>query len=119
MPQGKNEVHRTLGQGNKFGCQGKLSVPIADSALGQIIGGHLDGDPVARGDANSVLSDPARGVAQSRVLVLKPDLEQRVGQQLLDHALKLDGVFLRHSDPLLSDRRMDHVDAQTEKATGV
>ena len=67
-----------------------------DSALGQVIGGHLDGDLVAGEDADVVHPHLAGDVCEDFVAGLQLRPESGVGQSLGNDGLDGDRFFLRH-----------------------
>jgi hypothetical protein len=71
-------------------------VPEGDAALGEVVGGHLEGDRVARDDADVVLLEFAASVGDQGVVVFEGDAIATVGQHFGDRALHFDEFFLGH-----------------------
>src|SRR5580704_13904643 len=74
-----------------------LLVAVNDPASGQIVWTELYRHPVAREDADEILSHASRYVRQNLVLVFKLDFEHRVGQRLYDSCHYFNRVFLRQT----------------------
>ena len=74
-----------------------LLVAVYDPAPGQIVRTELYRHPVAREDADEILSHASRYVRQNLVLVFKLDFEHRVGQRLYDSCHYFNRVFLRQT----------------------
>jgi hypothetical protein len=64
------------------GNRGRLTVPEGDSAFGQIVRGHLEGDFIAGQDANPVAAQPAREMRENHPFVLELHAEQTAGKLL-------------------------------------
>ena len=60
----------------------------SDPALGQIVRGHFDVDPVTGQHPDPVLAHLARGMGQNLVLVFQHDTKHRIGQQFHNRARK-------------------------------
>ena len=74
-------------------CRAGSASAIDDAALGQIVGGHLDGDLVAGEDADVVLAHLARDMGGYDVARLQLDAKRSIGQGLDDLALELNCLF--------------------------
>ena len=61
-----------------------------DAAFGEVVGGHLYQNLVARQHPNPVLAHLAGRMGDDLVLVLEFDAEGGVGQQLYDRARELE-----------------------------
>ena len=78
-----------------------------DSGFGQVVGGHLHGDFIARQDADKIGPQFAGDVCQHRMaiglalFVEQLDLEHSVGHSLADDAFYFDDIFFRQADCLL------------------
>src|SRR2546423_12297776 len=73
------------------------SVSVGDSTAGQVVGGELDLDLVARKDADVVLPHLSRDRREDAVTAVDLHSEHRAGQSLDDLAFDLDLLlFLRH-----------------------
>src|SRR5688572_4372430 len=73
-----------------------LATAVDDAPLGQIIGRELDGDLVAREDADVVLAHLSGDVRGDHMSVFQLDSESRVGQGLDDLAIHLNRFFFSH-----------------------
>src|SRR5437773_855233 len=72
------------------------AVAVGDAAAGEVVGGELDPDAVARQDTDEEFAHAARDVGQHAVAVLELDLERGVGEGFLDDGVKLDVVGSWH-----------------------
>src|SRR5512147_898150 len=63
-------------------CSLRLFESVCHTALGEVVGRHLDQHLVARQHANAVFAHLAGGVADDLVAVFEFDPERRVGQKL-------------------------------------
>ena len=77
---------------------GRLGRQVAegDPALGQVVGGHLEGHLIARDDADVVLLELAAGVGDQVVAVFQGDAVAAVRQHFRDAAVHFDEFFLGH-----------------------
>jgi len=66
------------------------AVAVDDAALGEIVGGHLEIDPVAGKNLDPVPAEAAGDVGQDRLAVLELDREGRTRKNLLDRPEKLE-----------------------------
>src|SRR5579859_1993204 len=71
----------------------------ADSALAEVVRGHLHGDPVAREDTDPEFLQTAGAIAESFVPIIEPHPKSGVGQALQDGAVEFEEVFLGHASP--------------------
>jgi hypothetical protein len=79
-----------------------LLEPVRNSTSGQVVGGQLHRDLVARQNPDVVHPHLARHVGQDPVAVVQLHPEHRVGQRLHHSALHLDCVFLGHGRSVLA-----------------
>ena len=70
------------------------AVPVDDAALGEVVGGHLEIDPVAGEYLDAVAPEASGDVCQDRLAVLEFDGEGRTRKDLFDGAEQLEGGFL-------------------------
>src|SRR6185437_16800388 len=70
-----------------------LSAAVDDAALGQVVGGHFDGDLVTGQNPDVVFAHLARYVGRDDMAGLEFDAKRRIGQGLDDLALELNGLF--------------------------
>ena len=64
-----------------------------NSRLGQVVGGHLDRNPVARQNADSVLLHASRRVGEHFVPTFQGNAEPGIGQNFAYDAFKFDQIF--------------------------
>src|SRR3954454_90148 len=69
---------------------------VDDAGAVEVVGGELDPDAVARGDADAEALHPARDVPEHHVLVVQLDPEGGVWQGLPPLALELDRLGVGH-----------------------
>ena len=83
------------GSRNRFPCalSAQLLGSPSDSALGQIIGRHLDGHLVSRHDANVVHPQLTGNVCQNGVLVLQLHLKHCIRQRFENDAFYLNDIL--------------------------
>src|SRR5690606_27620209 len=74
------------------GCRGSAAAE-GDAALGEVVGSELNGDAVAREDADVVLAHLAGDMSRDHVPVVQFYAKQRVGEGLDDRSLHLDVLF--------------------------
>src|SRR5688500_5603158 len=65
------------------------------AALAEVVGAHLDMDPVADHRADAEAPHLAGGVGDDPVIVVEPDAEAAVGEDLVDQPLDGEDLFLR------------------------
>ena len=65
-----------------------------DAPFGQIIRGHLDGDPIARENADAIFLHSARSVSQHFMSAFQGDAKTGVRQNFADNTLEFDKIFL-------------------------
>src|SRR6266481_303388 len=97
-------TRRWEGAADRFG--GDMPRPLlleaeGDTALGEVVGRHLDINLVAGKHANAVLAHLARGVREHLVVIVELDAKHRVRQQLGDRAGEFYEIFLRHPAPVI------------------
>ncbi|CEE68314.1 hypothetical protein XAC2852_380087 [Xanthomonas citri pv. citri] len=76
--------------------QNRLLHAVGNTTLGQVVGSHLNFDPVAGQDADVVLAHTAGDVGDDFMPVLQLDPERGVGKRLADAAFEFNGVVFRH-----------------------
>jgi hypothetical protein len=69
-------------------------VAIDDSSFGQVVGRHLEIDPITRENTNSVPAQTPGNVCEDDVSVIELDRKGRAGEDLLDAPGDLEGGFL-------------------------
>jgi len=69
-------------------------VAVDDSSLGQIVGRHLEIDPVARENSDAVPAQATGDVREDDVSVIELDRKGRAREDLLDAPGDLEGGFL-------------------------
>src|SRR4051794_40719479 len=87
----RQRSHMGLTEALTFICS---AVPVGDPAAGEIVGGELDLDPVARKDADVVLAHLPGDRREHHRPVVDLDPEHRARQVLDDLAFHLDFLFL-------------------------
>src|SRR5258706_11815479 len=76
--------------------RGAVQVAEADAAAGDVVGGHLQADAVARDDADAALAHLAARVGEHLGAIGELDAELGIRQHLFDGAFHLDHFFLGH-----------------------
>ena len=69
-----------------------LFVSPDDSALCQVIGGHLQGHFIPRQDSDEILSELAADMSENNCSVLKFDAEKRIGKFFNYHTLEFNDI---------------------------
>ena len=75
---------------NLSGCF--LFVSPDDSALCQVIGGHLQGYFIPRQDSDEILSELAADMSENNCSILKFDAEKRIGEFFNYHTLEFNDI---------------------------
>ena len=76
---------------------GWLAQAERDASFGEIVGGHLDADLVAHGEADEMFAHLAGNVGEDFVLiVVQRDLEHGTRQNRFDDAFQLNGLLYAH-----------------------
>ncbi len=70
---------------------------IRNTALRKIIRADLDGHTITREDTNVELTHLTGDVRDDLVVIFELHPKHRVGQGIDDFAVKLEGVFFRHT----------------------
>src|SRR5579872_6059831 len=78
------------------GARAFVLVAEYQSALFQIIGRHLDGDPVARERLDPVLFHLAGGIGNDLVPRIELDAVARIGEDFGDQSFELNQLFFSH-----------------------
>ena len=72
----------------------ELFISISDSAAGQVVRRHLDGDAIAHEDADAILSHLAGNRGEHDVFaVVETHFEEGVGLLIDNRALRRDQIF--------------------------
>src|SRR5690606_19026699 len=106
MDAGRGGTGRARPGGPRGGGRGRgsgratLLHAVGDATLGEVVGRHLDLDPVAGQDADVVLAHPPGEVRDDLVAVLQLHPEHRVRERFGDRAFEFDDVVFRHSSCL-------------------
>jgi hypothetical protein len=74
----------------------RLLEPEGDATLTEIVGGHLNGDPVTRQYANTVFPHLAGGVRQNFVIIIKLYAEHGIRQQFSHRTIEFHEIFFSH-----------------------
>ena len=69
-----------------------LFVSPDDSALCQVIGGHLQGYFIPRQDSDEILSELAADMSENNCSILKFDAEKRIGEFFNYHTLEFNDI---------------------------
>ena len=77
-----------------------LLVTVGNTSLGQIIGGHFDGDPVTGEDANAIAPQLAGEMSEDDTLLVQLDAKQTAGKLLNDSSSDFNAVFFTHFPPV-------------------
>lgn len=70
-----------------------------NSAFGEIVGGELHGDFVAREDADAIAAKSARQVSQNHTLVFELYAEQATGELFQNRTGNFYAVLFTHKPP--------------------
>ncbi len=71
-----------------------------DAPLGEIVRSHLNGDPIARQNADAILFHTTRSVSQHFMSAFQSNAKTSVGQNFTDNAFEFDKIFLGQSETL-------------------
>src|ERR1035438_2122067 len=81
------------------GVRGDLPVAEGDAAFGQVVGGQLQGDLVARQHANAVAAQPSRQMGQHDAVMVDLDAEFAARELFQNRTGYFDIVFFTHRPP--------------------
>ena len=79
------------------GAAARTFVPIDDAALLQVVGGHLDANPVAHNRTNAEFPHLARCVSDDPVVVFQHYAKTAIGQDFVDLAFESQKLFFGHA----------------------
>ena len=96
-------VLTTRAAGGRKRESARLSRPVGDTTLAQVVRRQLDGDLVAGEYSNVVFSHLARDVGGNHVAVFEFDSEHGVGKGLDDRAFQFYMIFFRQSRASFSE----------------
>ena len=82
-----------------LGGPGILFVAVSNAALGEIVGGHLEGDAVSGKDADAVAPELAGQVGQDEPFGVKLDAKQAAGEFLHHGPGHFNAIFFTHLPP--------------------
>ena len=86
-----------LALGARAGTATRTLVPIDDAAFLQVVGGHLDANPIAHNRADAEFPHLAGCVSDNPVVVFKHYAETAIGQDFVDLAFESQKLFFGHA----------------------
>src|SRR5262249_52151506 len=95
--QPASQVNLWAEYSDKNGKRNGLAVAKCNSPFGQIVGGQLHGDPVARQDADAVAPQSAGQVREHHAVMLQLYAEQTAGKLFQNNSSDFDIIFFTHS----------------------